>query len=415
MSDRRRQRQIEIAAALTAEIERDVATGIPADAATAAIFRRHPEFGSQDRRHYRMVIFAYFRWLGWTRILAPHDQTLRCAWAVTLDPGSSDDYVSLWAPLTNQTETERSAIRGDPLAFVAEHVGLTLDQLMPDWLVEALPDAVDRQRLIRACLTRPPAWLAIPEDRLPAFKEMLTAQRIPYRDDHRLVGALALEPAFHLELLQRAWGGAIQVQDIASQCVVAACAARPGERWWDVCAGAGGKTIGLALNSGPTGRIFATDARSSILDNLNARSAAHRLTSIETRLYNAIQDAPVEDHFDGVLVDAPCSGIGTWPRNPDARWRTGPDQVRHGIESQRALLRRVAENVRPGGVLVYSVCTITRQEGPDHIAELLHQRSDLYREPFDHPLRHEPTDGTLMIHPDEGPGDGMFIARLRRR
>src|SRR5690606_3438216 len=123
-----------------------------------------------------------------------------------------------------------------------------------------------------------------------------------------------------LARLERAWGRPIQVQDLASQMVVKVCGARTGERWWDTCSGSGGKALGLAETAH---RVLATDTRASILRNLEQRARAHGVYDrIACRVMDVARDQPGDQHFDGVLVDAPCSGLGTWPRNPDARWRT---------------------------------------------------------------------------------------------
>ena len=115
-----------------------------------------------------------------------------------------------------------------------------------------------------------------------------------------------------------------------------------------------------------------------------------------------------------MLLDAPCSGIGTWPRNPDARWRTRPQQIMEAAERQARLLDICAARVRPGGCLVYAVCTLTREETELAVRRFLASRADFAVAPFPHPLTGADADGLVWIWPWEGPGNGMFVAKLVR-
>jgi len=118
--------------------------------------------------------------------------------------------------------------------------------------------------------------------------------------------------------------------------------------------------------------------------------------------------------FDSVLVDAPCSGWGTWSRNPDARWRSDPRDPAQKRNLQVRMLHNAAQCVKSGGVLVYAVCTFTREETSGVLERFLAEHPEFKPEPFTHPLTGDPAAGTVQIWPWEGPGDGMFIARLRK-
>jgi len=115
------------------------------------------------------------------------------------------------------------------------------------------------------------------------------------------------------------------------------------------------------------------------------------------------------------MVDAPCSGWGTWSRNPDARWRSSRRDVAQCATRQLKILNNVKWCVKPGGVLIYAVCSITCPETEEVVMNFLDQQEDFKLEPFTHPLTGEQTNGQLQIWPWESPGDGMFIARLRRK
>jgi 16S rRNA (cytosine967-C5)-methyltransferase len=118
--------------------------------------------------------------------------------------------------------------------------------------------------------------------------------------------------------------------------------------------------------------------------------------------------------FDGVLVDAPCSALGTWRRNPDARWTLDRQAIPRLAELQAQLLRAAAAGVKPGGTLVYSVCTLTPAETTGVVRPFLAERPEFQLDPFPHPLSGAPTDGTMLIWPQESDNDAMFVARMIR-
>ena len=402
----RTKRQLEIATSITGEVAGMVADGIPADAALADVFRDHPGFGARDRRLYGHAVFSFFRWRGWVERLEPGDLHRQCAWAVVLDPATEPESAAAWVRAAGLDPAMVDGWRR------AGHDN-RLDELMPEWLARVMPEDAARHDFIRACFTRPPTWLAIPADEVAAFTQRLNRLEWEDRVDPRIPGAVAIFSRFHLATLEKAWGQAIQVQDIASQAVVVVCEAQAGEQWWDACAGSGGKALGIARAVSATGGVLASDTRASILKNLTERARRHRIEHIQTQVLDAANRRP-DRLFDGVLVDAPCSGIGTWPRNPDARWRTRLDDIRKNADRQRAILDCASGSVKPGGRLVYSVCTMTRAESEDVVHEFLEQHRDFQLVPFRHPLTAERAPGMTMINPADGPGDGMFIARMQR-
>ena len=202
-----------------------------------------------------------------------------------------------------------------------------------------------------------------------------------------------------------------------------ACAlgALPGERVLDVCAAPGAKATALAEAVGPRGSVLALDRHSRRLD-LVARDARRLgIDWLTARVYDASRDlAPIAParSFDRVLVDAPCSGLGTLRRNPDARWRVRPEQVADLASAQFALLERAAAALRPGGALVYSTCTLSPGENEAVVRAFLAGGSGFRvaaREA--HPGAVRPlldADGFLRCWPHRHGTDGFFAARLER-
>src|SRR5262249_51214626 len=154
----------------------------------------------------------------------------------------------------------------------------------------------------------------------------------------------------HLPAFER---GALEIQDLAAQAVALGCDPDPGDRWWDVCAGAGGKALHLATLMGGKGVVVATDVNAARLKEAARRARRSPLRNVTTKLWDGRRVAGKPRSFDGVLVDAPCSAIGTWRRNPDARWTTTRDAISRLGEIQSQILDAAAPGVRPGGTLFY--------------------------------------------------------------
>lgn len=210
--------------------------------------------------------------------------------------------------------------------------------------------------------------------------------------------------------------GLVEVQDEGSQLIALACTAGPGERFLDLCAGAGGKALAVAAAAEPVAQILATDSNRARLSQLAPR-AERAGAAIETRLLNPPNElAELEDWKDGadcVLVDAPCSGSGTWRRNPEGRWRLTPERLDRLTATQDRLLDLGAQMVKPGGSLVYAVCSILSREGAGRIADFLARHSSWIREePFNDGGRRD-GEGRLLTPAHDGT-DGFFVARLRR-
>lgn len=244
---------------------------------------------------------------------------------------------------------------------------------LPPWHAPALArrearsgrDWVDRWRTMQG--TRPPLWLRVAEPRHTAsVRDMLGADglRVEAQDG----AALAVEgptPVFRT----RAWReGRVEIQDLASQRVGEAVPVAPGQLVWDACAGTGGKTLHLWARLGGRGAVHASDAAPARLAELRKRLARVDGRNVRVWPWDGRGPAHVPDEvalrggFDTVLLDAPCSGSGTWRRRPDARLRSVPSAIPRWAAQQLELLRHAAEAVRPGGALVYATCSVWAEE-----------------------------------------------------
>jgi len=228
--------------------------------------------------------------------------------------------------------------------------------------------------------------------------------------------ALAAEPAYAK--------GLIEIQDEGSQLASLLCTAKPGEQVLDLCAGGGGKTLALAAEMENRGQIYATDTDGRRLMPIYARLERANARNVQVRAPRGSADilGDLHERCDLVLIDAPCTGTGTWRRNPDAKWRIRPGALQERIKAQDELLTRAADFVKPGGGIAYVTCSVLRDENEDRVsaflqthpqfalqsAEAMIARAGLALQPF-------ARDGTgLPLSPATSRTDGFYIAILTR-
>jgi 16S rRNA (cytosine967-C5)-methyltransferase len=282
--------------------------------------------------------------------------------------------------------------------------------LAPEWLTAKLSHIS-----LRAMLERAPLDLRV--NRLKADRDEVLAELPGARaTEHAPLGIRLHEPVA-VEQLPLWREGKVEVQDEGSQLIAVACAARPGLTVIDLCAGAGGKTLALAADMAGEGRLIACDTDRARLSRLPMRTVRAGASAIETRLLNPGREIEMLADLDGsadvVLIDAPCSGTGTWRRNPEARWRLTPDRLARLVELQGRLLGIGTALVRPGGRLIYAVCSLLDEEGADQLSGFLARQPGWSVErAFAAPgTEHGP--GVLLSPAVDGT-DGFFVASVRR-
>lgn len=232
-----------------------------------------------------------------------------------------------------------------------------------------------------------------------------------------LDAALRLPADTAVDKTQSFIDGWIEVQDAGSQMVTLAAGAQPGMRVVDLCAGGGGKTLALAAAMANRGELLATDSDRPRLSRLMPRAERAGVSIVETRLLNPGQeDQPLADWAgtaDVVLIDAPCSGTGTWRRNPEARWRLTPARLARLVETQARLLDVGAALVKPGGSLIHIVCSLLDTEGAGQADAFLARHPDWVAAPLALPLG-TPHGAGMRLTPLSHSTDGFFVAKLLR-
>lgn len=378
------------------EIVGHVLNGAAADRALVAWGKVNRFAGSGDRRVIGEIVFAALRSGDTSRnpramVIAGLAKTHDAAALQTLFSGARH------AP-SPLTEGERAQ-----LAMSAN--------AMPDWLASSFARAWGNSTLdeISALGGRAPLDLRVNTLKATrdSAREMLAedgiiAEPLPLVDTALRVRAGSVD----VEGSEAHRLGLVEVQDAGSQYVAVALGTRPGETVLDLCAGAGGKTLGLAAAMENRGRILACDVAEVRLKRVAGRASRAGVGIAETRLlapdWLRAPD-PFGERFDRILIDAPCSGSGTWRRNPETRARLTQETVTNLNQLQRALLAAAAPLVKPGGRLAYVTCSVLPQENEDVVAAFLAVHPDYAPA---HPVR--------RLSPHSTDTDGFFIAVFTR-
>jgi 16S rRNA (cytosine967-C5)-methyltransferase len=240
--------------------------------------------------------------------------------------------------------------------------------------------------------------------------------RLPLTADGR-GPALSAEPAYAK--------GHVEIQDEGSQIAALCALAQPGEQILDYCAGGGGKTLALAAEMQNKGQIYAYDSDGRRLMPIYARLDRAGARNVQVRAPKGAADvlADLRGRCDLVVVDAPCTGSGTWRRNPDAKWRMRPGALEQRMKDQDEAIGNASKYVKPGGRLLYVTCSMLREENEDRLAAFLAQAPtfglldarDVARRAGMPALIGRADDFGLRLSPATTGTDGFFIAMLERR
>jgi len=367
--------------------------GAPADRILSDWFRGNRFAGSKDRRAIRELVYAAIRACG------PVPASGRAA---MLALGQQDE--ALVGLFDGSGYGPAPVEEGEPVAETG---------IAPPWLVERLAASGIAEAEAEALQDRAPL-----DVRVNALKADRATLDLPVAGE-TLPTAQGLRLPFGTQV--ESWDayreGLIEVQDGGSQLACEAVAARAGETVIDLCAGAGGKTLALAAAMANAGTLIASDTDRGRLSRLGPRAERAGALVAETVLLDPGREldalAKWRQSADAVLVDAPCSGTGTWRRNPEARWRLAPSDLERFAKIQTRLLEIADQLVRPGGRLIYVVCSLLDAEGPDQIGAFLAAHPEWHADPPALSLG-RPRGTGMRLTPFHDGTDGFFIARLQK-
>ena len=365
--------------------------GSPADTIVTRYFKHRRYAGSKDRRAVRELVFRAIR------RSAERPASGRAAiLGLAVD---EPDFLELFGEVRGPERVQEGE---EPAAA----------SIVPEWLKPELSPLVAKSEW-PALLERAPLDLRANiartsrDDLITQFDGATATPISPW--------GLRLPPDSRIDDHPAYTAGLVEVQDEGSQLIAWACEPGEGEHILDLCAGAGGKALALAA-AAPLAVVLATDSNRARLARLAPR-AERAGARVETRLLDPPREldelADWHQAADLVLVDAPCSGSGTWRRNPEGRWRLTADRLGRLIATQQDLLEMAVNLVKPGGRLVYAVCSLLSREGAGQIDAFLGRHSSWISEDLAIAAGRSNGAGRLLTPGHDGT-DGFFVARLKR-
>lgn len=394
---------------------------LPADALMRRFFQEHPALGARDRTVIAETVFGILRHRFFLEQCVERITPRALVLAYLAKFGNIN--LRQLADMINSSESkwlaEIKAIRIDalPLPVQAE---------LPQWLVEKLQKEMSDQAILELGLAlQKPAPLDLRVNTILGKRgdildclsaEQIEAQATPYSPcGIRLIG----KPAINRHALFLS--GKIEVQDEGSQLLGYLLAPKRGEMVVDFCAGAGGKSLLLGALMQSKGRIYAFDISEKRLQNLKPRYKRSGLSNLHAQRIAHEHDSKVKrlaGKIDRVLVDAPCSGMGTLRRNPDLKWRQTPESIDELKVKQASILAAAANLLKPGGRLVYATCSFLPEENQNIIHDFLQAHSQFALLDCSELLMQQHitlnTGQFLQLSPTEHQTDGFFAAALTR-
>ena len=366
------------------------------DRVVAAGFKKHAKWGKRDRHFVADSVWETVRWRRALAFIAGSDEPramLTALWA-----GQGMEIPEWWTwngePVA-EMEGRRAALREQPRA---------VRESIPDWLdLRGASELGERWDVeLTALNQRAPVFLRA--NRLMSSREevlaVLEGEGVPAKAVEGFPDAIELEGLLPKRLLQ---DGRFEIQDAGSQAVVPLLGISPGMRVIDACAGAGGKTLQMATELGGEGELLALDTSARKIGELVRRAKLAGVKKLLTDTWAGETLRRRSGWADRVLIDSPCSGLGTLRRQPDLKWRLTETQLEKTRRLQRKLLDHYHELLREGGEWVYATCSILPSENRGQIDAFLE------RDP-----RWELAD-EVRISPAESGWDGFYAARLRRK
>jgi 16S rRNA (cytosine967-C5)-methyltransferase len=430
--------QVEAAIGLLAEIDKGNA---PADDIVAGWFRRHRFAGSSDRAAISTHLYAVLRrrgqldwWIARVGAGLPADARRRMLAALALVEGWKASQIR---EACDGDRFRPAALSEAETALVSSLAGRdSLHRDMPDaargnypdWLGPSLEQALGKNLMREMEALNREAALDLRFNLLKA--EDRGAVRIALKRDGVEAELTPLSP-WGLRVASRVplgglpafREGLVEVQDEASQVAALLADARPGMRVVDFCAGAGGKTLALAAGMKNRGHLVACDISSRRLERATERLRRAGASIVQRVPLSGARDKWVKRHagtFDRVFVDAPCTGTGTWRRNPDAKWRLKPNDLAELTALQAEILDSASRLVKPGGRLIYATCSFLKEEDEAQIESFLRSHADFTLLPAWRAWRDSiggpppGNDAMLRLSPAKHGTDGFFVAVLER-
>lgn len=324
--------------------------------------RQHRQMGSSDRRLMRQIVYAYFRT---GKLFINHTLVKQLAFSVFLCVDDENEFVIELIKEIKLTGADLIKPLNEKLKIAEEISGIhSTKEIFPAW--NSVSNEVKEEQFLNTHFIQPLTWLRIKTGMKDEVEKDFRASSIEFKMDDE-INALSIEQGIDIQQTKSFLKGWIEVQDRSSQRLQTIMNPMPDERWWDCCAGAGGKTL-LLLDKEPSVKITVTDSRMSILLNLEERLKRHKhKVALIKPLDLTSETLPLHEYFNGIIADVPCTGSGTWNRSPEWLRFFDEKKIDEYAFLQRKIIARVADHVKANGCLIYSTCSVFKKENEENV------------------------------------------------
>jgi len=325
-------------------------------------FKKQKKFGSRDRKELRMLCYDFFRTGNAFSLLPFEEKLLISQFLIEEKPDRFTEYLIRNYSIINEEDTSKPL--KDKIAKLTSHFpGFSIQNIFP--APEEISEMIDHEKFCLSLLKQPPVWIKI----IAAFLQKVTNEfktaGIEFEEHSKLIFKVNAESK--LTETESFKNGYFRIQDLASQETGSYFNPKPGELWWDCCCGAGGKSLALK-DSEKDINLYVSDIRPEILRNLKERFLKHKITNYIALVCDLTKESPQDmPMVDNIILDAPCTGSGTWARNPENLAYFDTNTIQTYQDKQIAILDKAFQFLKPGGKLFYITCSVFRKENEDAI------------------------------------------------
>lgn len=320
-------------------------------------FRKNKAMGSGDRRMASRLLYTYFR-LGKACADLPVDERLFLA--EFLCTSGTNEFLTYFKP---ELAEKLDWSLADKIALLVKEYNFVLADVFP--FVQYLSEGIDREAFLQSFFIQPDLFIRIHPAREAMVKAKLDAAEIAYREISEQTLALANGTKLN-QILDENW---YEVQDYSSQQTASFFQPAKWEYWWDACAASGGKSI-LLHQLEPSVKLLVSDVRESVLNNLDERFKVNQIKNFQKKVIDLTQNPdPILHHyeFDGIILDAPCTGSGTWGRTPEMISQFSEGKIAGFQSLQQSIAKNVVKYLKPGKPLIYITCSVFKEENEDMV------------------------------------------------
>ena len=362
-------------------------------------FRNHKQMGSRDRRLFSDWIYNYYR-LG--KSLCEQTIETKLSIANFLMQQQSSELLNY--ALSSHTVLQYSDIEkliAEKTTIVQQQYPFSLKDIFP--FSEWMSDDLDEEQFALSILSQPKVWIRVRKQFAEQVKGELNELSILFEESKEQPLAWSVPQRTNLDTLKTLEQGFFEIQDISSQRTGNYFQPKPNEHWYDCCAASGGKSL-LLQSIESSVQLTVSDKRNSVLENLHERfkrAGIKNYQSIVADLANRIPDELSNQQYDGIILDAPCSGSGTWARTPEQISFFQTQQINHYKELQRTILKNVVPLLKKGKSLIYITCSVFKEENEVQV-EYAKQMGLM-------------VEMQELIQSAKEGGDALFVCRLIKR